>query len=279
MLDGRSVDHCGYCYDAEARGVISRRQHGIRDMLDHAVILESQVTAHQQGQELKPFWYGLKISNNCNLGCIMCDHLSSSTIAAEMGIDDPHLSREPDVNINPNTVRIYMAGGEPFMIKKYAAFLERIENRDCEIVINTNGTIITRSMVDALAKFNNVNITLSVDGFGDLNSQIRRHSQWSGIESNLSKFKELGYTIHVNTTVQKDNINHLLPLGEWIAKNQIQRWTLSELVDPEGLRWYHCDQLDVESLITLRDIDSVKNDPMNVRFVNSITKRWQKKNQ
>jgi organic radical activating enzyme len=50
----------------------------------------------------------------------------------------PFFQHEPDIEINPDAKRIYLAGGEPFMIKSFSRLLETIDNKECEIVINTN---------------------------------------------------------------------------------------------------------------------------------------------
>ena len=64
-------------------------------------------------------------------------------------------------------------------------------------------------MIDSLSRFKNVSITLSLDGYNEINSSIRKNSDWNTIDKNIDLFKSLGYGIHINTVVQKDNINNL----------------------------------------------------------------------
>ena len=75
----------------------------------------------------------------------MCDAKSSSSIAKRQGINRPFLTWEQGDDINHDSVRVYLAGGEPFLIKSFSDSLNKITNMDCEIVINTNCTTLTVS--------------------------------------------------------------------------------------------------------------------------------------
>ena len=91
-------------------------------------------------------------------------------------------------------------------------------------------------MLLSLDRFSNISFTVSIDGFGQLNEQIRKNSQWDKLESNLEILANRynGYQgINVNTVVQKDNVNHLLELGQWIESKTITLWRLTVLDKPE----------------------------------------------
>jgi len=195
----------------------------------------------------------------------MCNPVDSSAIAQRQGKIVTFLQHEPDVEITPDAKRIYFAGGEPFMIKSFSRLLETVENKDCEIVINTNGTILTDHMLTALDKFTNVNFTVSIDGYGKLNEQIRKNSVWNDIEHNIDILAQRygGYTcIHVSTVVQRDNVNHLLELAQWIESKKINYWTMMYLTHPEQYHFSQCDNIDIpDELMSLsvvaRDIETV----------------------
>ena len=259
LLDNQPVTECQLCYDKENSRLISRRQLQLRDWLKYPDLLDAATATPTT------YDYDLRYSNLCNLECQMCNPTESSAIAQTQGRVFPFLQHEPEIAINPDAKRIYFAGGEPFMIKSFSRLLDTVENRDCEIVVNTNGTILTDHMLTALDKFSNVNFTVSIDGYGALNETIRKNSVWADIEHNIALLAERygGYShIHVSTVVQRDNVNHLLELGNWISGKNINQWTMILLTYPEQYHFSQCNNIVVpDELVSLpvvaRDIETV----------------------
>jgi sulfatase maturation enzyme AslB (radical SAM superfamily) len=259
ILNNQPVIECQKCYDKEKLNLISRRQLQLKDWLKHPDILNDTTVSP------KVYDYDLRYSNLCNLECQMCNPVDSSAIAQRQGKVVPFFQYESDLEITPDAKRIYFAGGEPFMIKSFSRLLETVENKDCEIVINTNGTILTDHMLTALDKFTNVNFTVSIDGYGKLNEQIRKNSIWNDIERNIDLLAKRygGYAhIHIGTVVQRDNVNQLLELGNWISNKNINQWTMMLLNDPEQYHFSQCDNIVIpDELFALpvvaRDIETV----------------------
>jgi len=271
ILNGEKINNCQVCYDLENIKQTSFRQKTIINLKEYNDLIDEQINRHKNNQELKPYWYDLRISNNCNLECIMCNHEASSSIAKSMGINNSHLSNEIDIDINPQSIKIYLAGGEPFLIKKFTELLSKIENSDCEIIINTNATTITRSMVNVLKKFNNVSLTVSLEGYGELNEKIRKNSKWEIIDKNIDKFIKLGYYLHVTTVLQKDNINNLYELGTYIESKNIKYWTIDEVQFNEELDWRY-QKIDKESINKLLTLKIVKNNIHSMALLQNVLK-------
>ena len=183
MINNTLVPECGICMKREADKIFSERQlhnkewfkiyDDIQDFINSPEIL----------------YYDLRYSNLCNLRCQTCGPGASSAWAEQLGLDNKFLSWEPEIEINPNARKIYLAGGEPFMIKSFSKALNGFANKDCEIIINTNATIITDHMMDALKPFTNICFTLSIDGIGKVNDQIRTGSDWDTIVKNIETMK------------------------------------------------------------------------------------------
>lgn len=271
MLQGKKITNCKPCYDLEETKQTSFRQRSITDLKNFEHLLDEQIKKHIAGESLKPYWYDLRISNNCNLECIMCNSDQSSSIAKSLGVNNSHLSYEADVDINPQSIKIYLAGGEPFLIKKFAELLTKVENSDCDITVNTNATTITQSMVNALKKFKNVSLTLSLDGYSSINEKIRKNSRWSDINKNIDKFAELGYYLRVNTVIQKDNINHLYDLGTYIESKNIKDWTLDEVQYAPHLDWRN-QAIYEENINKLFSLKIVKNNVHSQSLLRNILK-------
>ena len=259
LLDNQPVSECQVCYDKEKLKLVSRRQLQLKDWLKQPDLLEEALVSPEA------YDYDLRYSNLCNLECQMCTPVESSAIAQTQGRVYPFHQHEPEIKINPKAKRIYFAGGEPFMIKSFSRLLATVENLDCEILINTNGTILTDHMLTALDRFSNVNFTVSIDGLGALNEKIRKNSKWLDIENNIDILAQRygGYgCIHVSTVVQCDNVNHLLELGQWISSKNIQHWTMILLTRPERHHFSQCHHIVVpdelmELPVVARDLETV----------------------
>jgi sulfatase maturation enzyme AslB (radical SAM superfamily) len=277
ILNNESLSFCKRCYTAENNGFTSLRQRSIDDVISmhKENLLMDQVSKFRAGAKILPLWYDLRISNNCNLSCIMCGPQYSSTWARELGNENAHLMYEADVEINRDTYKIQLAGGEPFMIKKFARMLEKIDNLDCEIVVNTNATIVTKPLFDQLKRFKNVWIVISIDGYGELNNHIRRGSDWNTVVKNVKMFMDSGFNVLVNTVLQRDNINHLYELGLWIESIGIDDWIISPLFTPETLTWQHQENIIYENIEKTIELHSVKRNENSLTLLQHVLKERQ----
>lgn len=273
-LSNKRIPECQRCYEAEDNGFTSLRQRCIDDIqqLNKTEFLFEQVDKVQNNVAIEPVWYDLRISNNCNLTCIMCGPKYSSTWAKEKNEEDAHLLYEPDIQISPDTYKIQLAGGEPFMIKKFARMLERIDNIDCEIVVNTNATIVTKPLLDQLKRFNNVFMVISIDGYNELNTLIRQKSNWNTIVKNIKLFQDCGFTVLVNTVLQKDNVGNLYSLGEFLESIGINDWIISPLFVPENLRWEKQTNINIEDIKKTSELYSVKRNENSLSLLQHIIK-------
>ena len=210
------------------------------------------------------------MSNNCNLACQICDSNASSTIAKKMGVSDSYLTLEIDLDINPDTKKIVLAGGEPFLIKKFVRMLESVQDPDCEITVITNGTIISDGLIAQLNRFKSVLISVSVDGIGELNEQLRKNSRWNDIDRNIDRFIELGYMIKLSTAVQKDNINHLHEIADYMASKGIDDWSLIEVIEPEEYNWRKNTNINKNRLEELRSLPMIQNNIQSLKFIKHV---------
>jgi len=275
ILNNERLTFCSRCYEAEDSGFTSLRQRCIDDMVgaNRSDLLMDQVKKVNEGAEILPQWYDLRISNNCNLSCTMCGPIYSSTWGKLVGEENTHLLYEPDVEISPDTYKIQLAGGEPFMIKKFAKMLGKIDNTECEIVVNTNATIVTKPLLDQLKRFKNVWIVVSLDGYRELNERIRRGSNWDTIVKNIKLFQDSGFTVLVNTVLQKDNVNHIYELGKFLETMNIKDWIVSPLFEPEDMRWSKQENIFYDGLEKTKELYSVQRNENSLSLIEHIIRK------
>lgn len=136
----------------------------------------------------------LRFRNTCNYGCVYCDPTLSSTIASELkqfvSIDESAVADATAYFVNnAHTLKkVYMAGGEPMLIKENQAILQRLleTNPDCMFLVNTNLSMIRNNRIfDLLTKFANVEWLISVDDMGEKYNYIRYPGNWRHFVNNL----------------------------------------------------------------------------------------------
>lgn len=232
MLANKPIPECIKCQTQEQQGQFSERQLITKQWMKKYPDLD-----FDNPPELS---YDLRFSNLCNLRCQTCNPGSSSEWARFIGQETVYKTVDPEISISSDAERIYLAGGEPFMVKSFSAMLDSLENTNCEIIINTNATILTDHMMSALRRFNDVCFVLSIDGTGETIERIRTLCSWDIIQDNIRTLKqELDPQFMVNTVVQHDNIDNIPELAEWIDQQNIDVWHAHICTHPEQFHYSH----------------------------------------
>lgn len=234
IIKGEPIEHCQRCYDQESDKTISPRlKESVRWLRDPEI--KQYLENWQQDQQLQTFSYDLRFDNKCNLACIGCTPRSSSLWAKELGIETNYSKIDFNINQMLEAKSIYLAGGEPLIIEQFNELLEAVSNQDKqpEIVINTNLTRVGDTIAATLEKIKNLTLTISIDGFGGVNEYHRWPMTWDKFMRNLEWVKDIDCTVHFNSVVDAvsvwgiDQITQI----EYIADH----WTLNELTMPEAL--------------------------------------------
>ena len=197
MLKGKGLEHCRSCYAKEASGTKSMRQYSLDDMgyLD----LPFSFPTHLQ----------LKVSNICNLKCIMC----SSTYSTKWNEDihwiaDMHyMEKQKSYQIEKNKLKsiidsfllhnptknkiLELYGGESMLAKNFWNLLEQYPKKQFQQIIfstHTNATILRRQHLENLVKFKESRIALSIDGIDDVFEYVRFPGKWAETHNIIQKY-------------------------------------------------------------------------------------------
>src|SRR6185295_4304152 len=171
-------------------------------------------------------------SSICNLACLHCSAVYSSKWNADAarlteieprfkGLGqqhDPNYGAFPTAAPDPELVlrnllsldlselrTLELKGGEPFLNPEIVAVLEYLESEgileSLRIEVTTNGTIHNPRLLRALGQARHVDISVSVDGVGDLNTYIRHgNSHTDRIAENIARFGELSNAVILRST-------------------------------------------------------------------------------
>lgn len=146
-----------------------------------------------------PYRLDFELSNKCNLECIMCNGVYSSSIRKNREKRDPlpevYETEEFFEELKPfilNAKRINFFGGEPFLIGTYYKIFDfLVEQKSSTLCyIQTNGTIYNDKIKRYLENLN-INLSVSLDAATkDVYERIRKNAQYDRVISNIEKFKE-----------------------------------------------------------------------------------------
>ena len=283
MIDGKDTPECWRCQRQEEQGVESFRQQSNRQWPLREEDLPTGL----------PLDWEIQITNLCNLRCLMCNPASSSQVLAEdkkiFGIADSNR----DYEWNPDSERevrkmfetgtsFVIRGGEPFMVPYIKPIIARLQKKK-KFLFNTNATCFDDEWTEILSR-HDVKMSISIDGFNQLNHYIRYPSDWSDIVSNLHRMRQIsGVNMFLNTCVQNLNVLHLDDLLVWAVQGQGLYVNLDVLTKPEFLE-PSClpHELAQEAVARLEDVKKI----VDVRMIrgldgvigavkNNSTDRWQ----
>ena len=219
MLAGRPVQQCRKCYRVEQDGGESFRQRDSAEWLS-----KTKVTALSEVAP-KVRYYDIRNDNTCNLSCRMCHPGASSQLVKEyhrIGWTVLDTSREVRLSevVDYSTVeKVIVAGGEPTIMPEFQTFLTRAlehNRQDIELMIITNATNVNPRVFELLKQFTNVQFTVSIDGYDQINRYIRWPSDWATLTANIHRLRTITEHVSFNVCASIWNISNLSHLIKFL---------------------------------------------------------------
>ena len=227
LTEGERPDRCSVCWHNEDSGIVSNRQQWSEDnwqMYADGVEVNSDYTVKN-----KPLWIELKVSNFCNLKCIMCSTHSSYKRVQDLDIitkyqKDGHETRllRPEklfdsINEWPglwDTVQVLQfTGGEPIINEEHYKLLAGIPDSIKANIRLRYATNISHikfkqyDLIDIWSKFKHTNIKVSMDGIADVYNYIRQDGDWETVYTNMLTLSTVpNIDLAAGITVQAHNI-------------------------------------------------------------------------
>lgn len=171
-----------------------------------------------------PSFLKIANSNKCNLSCIMCNEVySSSHNNNQYKFNENNYYDELDDFI-PYLDTVSFSGGEPFLIKDYYKLFNSINlhNPSIDIHITTNGTIFNEKVKLFLNNSNSF-VTVSIDSISEsVYKKIRKNSNISRVLDNLKKLKNNCQSVDVNLCVTTMNVCDLFETVNYFNVNNLQ---------------------------------------------------------
>jgi MoaA/NifB/PqqE/SkfB family radical SAM enzyme len=158
-----------------------------------------------------------ELSNTCNLECVMCLGLLSSSIRKNRE-KLPPLPQMYDAAFTkqltpfiPHLKEVKFFGGEPFLIDLYLDIWELFVqlNPLCKIYITTNGTILNNRVKNILEKLPNFQMIISLDAiYKETYEKIRVNASYEKVMENLQYFKAVSEKFNRRLIISPTYMSH-----------------------------------------------------------------------
>ena len=131
---------------------------------------------------------------------------------------------------------VSFTGGEPSLREDLPQFIQRARERDMRVNLITNGlACASRDFVKELSAAGLNSAQVSLEGH---NSEIhdgltQRQGAFEKAIQGIRNLKEAGIHVHTNTTVCKDNIEHLAKIVDRVAHIGLERLSMNQII-PTG---------------------------------------------
>jgi sulfatase maturation enzyme AslB (radical SAM superfamily) len=136
--------------------------------------------------------------------------------------------------------RFYVTGGEPLLEPRFAEILDYLVShgvaKNIEMELTTNCTVVDDDVLDKLAQFKSVLMTVSIDGVGPVQEYVRYPSRWATIEKNVRLLKRPNFFLCAIAVVQSYNMLDLANICRFGRDLDIEVSLMNILRDPMWLR-------------------------------------------
>jgi len=202
MILGRQFpSNCKPCHDLEIDkknfDIISDRIFYIRELKQ--VPLETYRPNNFDLQTVDVRW-----TNLCNFACVYCSPQFSSKWAAELKVIQQVPTEQQQETFKQyifdrakNLKHVYMAGGEPLLMKENLELLDRLDP-NVNLRINTNLSKVDTQVFDRICQFKNVHWTISIESCSNEFEYIRHGGAWQDFVDNLMIIQKLDHKISFN---------------------------------------------------------------------------------
>lgn len=240
LLSGVKNSMCDVCWKQEKIAGKSIRTRYVKK-LDHLV----------DTNEPKIKYLDLKLSNECNLACRMCDYTNSNQIYKDVSaIEEQNLYRPEhwhqsithekfmnskgiktapkhiidDVkSLLPDLKMLKLTGGEPTVIPEvlelFDICIEEGYAENLHLNITTNGTKFNSNFLDKVKKFRYVNLNISCDGYGKVYDYVRYPFNWNKFAERMNDISKALQPNKLECSIaalpQMYNIENLHNLQQW----------------------------------------------------------------
>lgn len=239
LISGIKSNGCRRCWSDESLGIESKRQRDNKTYQSRFQLIYHNKDLLEPNPNLAEYY--VRLGNNCNLRCAICNDVVSTGWASEnkkFGLpyrkknniqkDDPIWQHMLD---HARYIKlIEFIGGEPLFINLplQIEFLKKLiasgDSTRITLRYHTNGTKFNADIANLWKYFKEVTVYISIDGIEKSFEYQRYPAEWNVVVSNVQKFQSLSkaspnIVIKANCTISVLNILEFDDLINWFKEH------------------------------------------------------------
>jgi 12,18-didecarboxysiroheme deacetylase len=170
------------------------------------------------------------VTRRCNLKCVHCyahatDEAASDELSTKEGkhlLDDLAQFGVPVV---------LFSGGEPLVRRDLVELADYAVKLGMRAVISTNGTLITRSVAQALKEIGLSYVGISLDGMGEVNDRFRGvKGAFNRAMAGIEHCQQAGIKVGLRFTINRMNVDEIPSIFDLLEERDIPRVCFYHLV-------------------------------------------------
>jgi MoaA/NifB/PqqE/SkfB family radical SAM enzyme len=248
---------CDVCYDLErdtnSFDIISDRIFYLKELKDVNRNTYKSIDAFNLST------IDIRWNNTCNFSCVYCRPEFSSKWATELGVKfdevPQHRLQQMKKYIFERADKlkhIYMAGGEPLLMKENLELLELLKevNPNVNLRINTNLSKVDTRVFDLICTFSNVHWIVSVESIEHEYEYIRHGGSWNDFLDNLNQIQKLKHKISFNMLHFLLNYDSIFDCIEFLQGRGFHNnsFVVGALTEPDHLNIRHLPNTMLQSV-------------------------------
>jgi MoaA/NifB/PqqE/SkfB family radical SAM enzyme len=256
MRAGQKFSRCNPCYDLEQAenkfDIISDRVFYLKELrdVDNTLYDTTNFALHT---------VDLRWSNLCNFACVYCSPEFSSKWASERRVQittpEDHKVEKFKQYIFERASQlkhVYLAGGEPLLMKENLEFLELLKevNPEVNLRVNTNLSKVDTRIFDLICEFKNVHWIVSVETMQAEYEYIRYGGIWQDFVDNLQIIKQLDHKISFNMLHFLLNYHSIFDCVDYLSAQGFHNnsFIIGALIGPPHLNIRHLSESMLNSV-------------------------------
>jgi MoaA/NifB/PqqE/SkfB family radical SAM enzyme len=219
-----------------------------------------------------PVACNISLTNKCNLRCEICGSQKSLDVS---GIRRRHMHLQTFEAVAETIFPVLLtvelnSQGDPLLHPNIVDVLTRIKEHDCEVKVQTNGTLFTDDIISSLVEQHGT-VMLSLDAVGPKFDEVREGGNWAKAELGLRRFLSARDPGRLSTgvypTLTKRTIGEAVNVVTWAVEHEVDLVAFHRYV-PIVNSWEEApEQRDYAELVdTLRKWAARNGNPIELRF-------------
>ena len=168
------------------------------------------------------------VTRRCNLNCTHCYNSENIAVTRNLDIKNDY-KKILDAIENLDINHIHLLGGEPLLLNSLYELIEYANFKRIHVSINTNGTLLTSTVMERLIELKVSQITVSLDGAVEKdNDLIRGEGTFNLVTenvkqaSNIIKQNQFNMILQIATVITKQNIQSIYKMPRMLKSIDVE---------------------------------------------------------